>query len=239
MTRPHVVVHSMTSADGRTDHFTGDVGLYYELAAGFPQDAVLTGSGTLVAAAQSQGISLADQEPDLIPERPETGSAPADDPTSVDDPRPLLVVVDSRGRLTRFAWLRAMPYWRDVLVLCSSTTSSGHLALLARHRVQHLVVGTDRVDLPAALEALTKEYGVRNVRVDSGGTLNGVLLRAGLVDEISLLLGPYAVGGRSARGVFVADDLAPEDSGAVTALRLTGVERLRGDVVRLRYQVER
>ena len=32
------------------------------------------------------------------------------------------------------------------------------------------------------------------MRVDSGGALNGALLRAGLVDEISLLVHPVLVG---------------------------------------------
>lgn len=231
MTRPHVIVHSMSSADGRTDHFAGDVGLYYELAARFPHEAMLAGSGTLVAAAQSQGVSL-DGE-DSPPASPAGGGFEA-----AGDQRPLLVVVDARGRLTRFAWLRKMPYWRDIVVLCAETTPPGHRELLTRHRVEYLVTGTDRVDLSAALTALTDKYGVQRVRVDSGGTLNGTLLRAGLVDEISILLGPYVVGGRSARGLFVADDLAPDASDGVTQLRLSGVERVRGDVVWLRYQVE-
>ena len=45
------------------------------------------------------------------------------------------------------------------------------------------------LDLPAALAGFE---GV--VRVDSGGALNGALLRAGLVDEISLLVHPVLVG---------------------------------------------
>ena len=39
----------------------------------------------------------------------------------------------------------------------------------------------------------------RNVRVDSGGALNGALLRAGLVDEVSLLVHPRIVGGDGPR----------------------------------------
>lgn len=231
MTRPQVLVHTMTSADGRTDHFAGDVGLFYELAAQFPQDAVLTGSGTLMAAALEQGIDLDAEDP---PPGPEPPGPQADDGG---DPRPLLVLVDSRGRLTRFAWLRAMPYWRDLVVLCAESTPRRHLTMLDRYRVEHLVVGTDRVDLSAGLTALTERYGVHRVRVDSGGTLTGALLRAGLVDEISILLAPYVVGGSSARGLFIAPDLPGEAADGVTRLELSGVEQLRGDVVHLRYRV--
>lgn len=39
------------------------------------------------------------------------------------------------------------------------------------------------------------QTGTRNVRTDSDGTINGVLLRQGLVDEMSMLLHPAIVGG--------------------------------------------
>jgi 2,5-diamino-6-(ribosylamino)-4(3H)-pyrimidinone 5'-phosphate reductase len=51
------------------------------------------------------------------------------------------VIVDSRGRITRFAWLREQPFWRDVLVLCTSATPAGHLGRLRRLGVEHLVIG--------------------------------------------------------------------------------------------------
>jgi riboflavin biosynthesis pyrimidine reductase len=44
------------------------------------------------------------------------------------------------------------------------------------------------------LHLLADRYGVRAVQVDAGGRLNGHLLHAGLVDELSVMLGPYLVG---------------------------------------------
>jgi 2,5-diamino-6-(ribosylamino)-4(3H)-pyrimidinone 5'-phosphate reductase len=216
----------MASVDGRIDHFAGDVGLYYELAAGFPQDAVLAGSSTFLAAAAAEGIELTGEDP--LPAAGPDAAGP--------DSAPLLVIVDGRGQLTRFAWLTQLPYWRAVLVACSATTPPTHLELLARHGIDRVVVGEDRVDLSHLLDVLASDHGVERVRVDSGGTLNGALLRAGLVDEISLLVAPYAVGGRSPATMFVADDLVDD---AVTRLELSGVERLRGDTVWLRYEVTR
>lgn len=226
MSRPRVTVHNLVSVDGRTDHFAGDLGLYYELAAALPQDAVLSGSATFLAAAAAQGIELSGEDP-----LPPNGDRP---PSAAPDAAPLLVIVDSRGRLTRFAWLTSMPYWRGLLVACSTTTPAGHLDLLARHRIPYVLVGDDRVDLARLLETLAVEHDIANVRVDSGGTLNGALLRAGLVDEISLLIAPYAVGGRTPASLFVADDLQDD---AVTRLELLSVERLRGDSIWLRYEV--
>ena len=46
-----------------------------------------------------------------------------------------------------------------------------------------------------ALRALRDELGVRRLLVEGGPTLNGELLRAGLVDEIFWTLAPKVVGG--------------------------------------------
>jgi 2,5-diamino-6-(ribosylamino)-4(3H)-pyrimidinone 5'-phosphate reductase len=75
------------------------------------------------------------------------------------------------------------------------------------------------------------------VRVDSGGILNGVLLRAGLVDEVSLILNPCLVGGTSPKSLYVAPDLTSPEG--VIPVKLTHVEQVEGDFVWLRYEVIR
>ena len=97
------------------------------------------------------------------------------------------------------------------------------------------MLGEDHVDLRAALEELSARHGVKTVRMDSGGTLNGLMLRAGLVDEVSVLVNPCLVGGLSPRSLLRAPDLTSAEG--VIALRLMHVEKLRGDVVWLRYEV--
>jgi 2,5-diamino-6-(ribosylamino)-4(3H)-pyrimidinone 5'-phosphate reductase len=219
--RPHVTIHSLASLDGRLDGFPPDQGLYYELAAAIPHQAVLSGSGTMLAAAVAEGI-------DLDADGPE--GAPAATPVATD--LPWLVVVDSRGQLTRLAWLRSAPFWRDVLILCSDTTPPAHLDRLTRAGVTYEVVGADRVDLASALTVLAERYGVEHVRVDAGPALNAALLDAGLVDEVSVVVAPWLVGSAGARPLHLALQL-PEAAG----LRLTAVETLRDDHVWLRYEV--
>jgi 2,5-diamino-6-(ribosylamino)-4(3H)-pyrimidinone 5'-phosphate reductase len=71
--------------------------------------------------------------------------------------------------------------------------------------------------------------------VDSGGILNGVLLRAGLVDEVSLLVIPTLVGGESPRSFFVAPDVT--SPGQVIPLRLVHFEQVQENLLWLRYEV--
>ena len=62
-------------------------------------------------------------------------------PAAAWDPRPLLVIVDGQGRLTRHAWLREQPFWRDVLVLCAAAAPAGQRDRLRRHRAGHAALG--------------------------------------------------------------------------------------------------
>ncbi len=222
MDRPRVVIHNMVSIDGRLTGFPVDLGLYYEVAARLPHPAVLTGSGTLLDGAAREGVDLSGDD--------------ADEPPATrrdDDGRPWLVVVDGRGRLTRLNWLRGQPYWRDVLILCCRSTPAGHLDRLRREHVEHLVAGDRHVDLAAALRRLADRYGVGDVRVDAGGTLNGLLLRAGLVDGLSVIVAPHLAGTGSGRPVPLVDGPAVEGP----QFTLTAVDRLRDDHVWLRYSV--
>jgi 2,5-diamino-6-(ribosylamino)-4(3H)-pyrimidinone 5'-phosphate reductase len=221
---PKVVLHNGVTVDGRMDWSTseGDIGLYYELAAYWKADAMLSGSDTLLAAYSA----------DQMPEHEANNVGPPElHPLHV----PLLVVVDSRGRLRNWQRIRQEPYWRNAISLCSRATPQSHLAYLQRRHVGYIVTGDDHVDLRSALEELTVRYGVKTVRVDSGGILNGVLLRAGLVDEVSVLICPALVGGTSPRSIFTAPDLTLPDD--VIPLKLIHLEQLRGDVVWLRYEV--
>lgn len=198
------------------------------MASRLSHQAVLTGSGTMLAAAAGQGIDLSDQDPGPLP-----GIAAAS-PAAAGDPRPLLVIVDGQGRVTRHAWLREQPFWRDVLVLCTAATPAGQLDRLRRHRVGHVVLGESRVDLGGALRLLAEWHRVGAVRVDAGGGLNGALLRAGLADQLSIVIAPY-LAARTAAGPLRLVT-APGSRDAV-ALELAAEERLRQGHVWLRYNV--
>lgn len=220
MELPLVTLHNTISLDGRLTGFPVDLGLHYEVAGRLPAEAILTGSDTLLAAARAEGVEMTGADPD------DPAPAPA-----ADDPRPWLVIVDSRGRVSRLGWLRGQPFWRDVLICCSEATPAEHLAWLRRQQVEHIVAGTDRVDLAAALTLLARRYRVRAVRVDAGGTLNGQLLRAGLVDGISAIIAPYLAGtADTPPGTLLAGPVS-----ASAPLALTGVERLRDGHLWLRY----
>jgi 2,5-diamino-6-(ribosylamino)-4(3H)-pyrimidinone 5'-phosphate reductase len=226
---PKVVIFNCTSLDGRMDGGVGldDMGLYYQLAACWNADGMLSGSNTIQAAFSGVAFSEA-----TFPEQNGVGTKELH-PLAV----PYLVVVDSRGRIHNWAQIQAQPFWRQVVVLCARATPPAYLEELARHGIACIVAGEERVDLRRALRTLYAEYGIRSLRVDSGGALNGALLRAGLVDEVSLLVAPALVGGESPQSMFVAPDVTSPDQ--AIPLRLAHFEQVGEGRLWLRYLVER
>jgi 2,5-diamino-6-(ribosylamino)-4(3H)-pyrimidinone 5'-phosphate reductase len=220
--KPKVIIHNTISLDGRMDFVHRDEGLYYMTAERINAQALLSGSETILSAYPIAATDASD-EPQALPEK-----AP-------DTARLLLVVVDSRGRLINLHRLRRNPHWRDIIVLISHATPPEFIAYLHKHGIAFIQSGQEKVDLNQALEVLSARFGVQTIRVDSGGTLNGVLLRAGLVDEISLLIQPELIGGTSPRSMFVAPDLTSQ--AGVISLKQIHSEKFRGRVLWMRYVI--
>ncbi|MBM4467820.1 MAG: deaminase [Chloroflexi bacterium] len=247
MDRPRVVVHAVASVDGRLT-LAPDVLLLYgderwQAVAG-PSDEVyerlkltykpqvfLEGSGSFVPS---------DAEPEPLP--------PVDgDPQSLyQDFLPPDVVhraghqgwftaVDSRGRVR---WLyKEFEGWEGwhLLVLVAHHTPPEYLAYLQRRNIPYLVAGEERVDLRAALEKLGSQLGVTCVVSTAGGRLNGALLRAGLVDEISVEFFPAVIGGFETPSLFDSPALKPDQW--PTRLKLICAQVQAEGRVRLRYEV--
>jgi riboflavin biosynthesis pyrimidine reductase len=100
--------------------------------------------------------------------------------------------------------------------------------------VSYLLAGARDVDLPLALEKIGTRFGVRTLMLEGGGGINGSMLRAGLIDEISVLVAPVADGRVGTPTLFdVVGEATPH------RLMLDAVERRADDVLWLRYRIAR
>lgn len=220
---PKVIIHNAVSADGRLDWFTPDVEQFYDIISIWNEDATLVGSDTMCNAIE-----------EIPPEEDDVFEPPQKDPK---DDRPILAVVDSTGKVRNWHVLKKAGYWREMVALCSKTTPKEYLKYLKDRHINYIIIGKDKVDLKSGLVELQNLYKIKTVRIDSGGTLNGIMLRNGLVDEISMLIYPNFVGGLSPRSIFRAHDLTSSDD--VIDLKLIGAEKLKGNVIWLRYKVKK
>jgi riboflavin biosynthesis pyrimidine reductase len=87
------------------------------------------------------------------------------------------------------------------------------------------------------LETLNRELGVKRVLLEGGGVANGAFLRAGLVDELSLVICPAIDGARGAPISFDSTDADADAEAPLTAMKLQSSQVLDGGSVWLRYSL--
>jgi 5-amino-6-(5-phosphoribosylamino)uracil reductase len=107
-----------------------------------------------------------------------------------------LALVTRRGVLDPDADYLGGPA-RPVVITCES--GQARLGSISE-RADLIVVGSDDVDLPAAMVEL-EQRGHRRILSEGGPHLLGSLLDAGLVDEMVTTVSPLVVGGDSGRMV--------------------------------------
>ena len=108
--------------------------------------------------------------------------------------QPMRVVLDSRLRMPLNAQILQNCERGNVLIY-TVQHDAGKISALEKAGATVCVMpfGKGQVDLPAVLGDLAKR-GCNEVLVEAGSTLNGALLKAGLVDELVLYVAPQLLG---------------------------------------------
>ena len=229
--RPRVVCHMATSVDGRivVDGWPPSVAAnvrreYERLHRSYEAEGWICGRVSMEAFAKHVRSDAA------VARQNEAGT-PREDFRAAGDHDSFAFAIDAGGRL---AWESNDIDGDHVVAILSERVSDDYLAFLRERGVSYLLAGAEGVDLPLALEKIGAMFGVRTLMLEGGGRINGGLLRAGLVDEVSLLVAPVVDARIGTPALF---DI--EGVGTPTwALALDGIEQRAGGVVWLRYRVE-
>jgi 2,5-diamino-6-(ribosylamino)-4(3H)-pyrimidinone 5'-phosphate reductase len=221
MKQPKVIMHNSISLDGSFTGFDVNMEQHYQIAGRYQAEAHLIGSKTIKTGIEIYGG-----------ERPPENEADFVKPERSKD-LPYWVIVDTRG-ITRglLHVCRRFEFCRDVVVLVSEKTGEEYVNYLVERNYDYIVCGNDHVDYVKALGDLSQKYELETVLVDSGPTLNGLLLSQGLIDEISLLVSPVLVGSQADK---LLAHLNTGDQN--TKLELLACETLDDGLVLLRYRV--
>ena len=250
MNRPFVIQHNVMPVDARLTlspttlllygdprwaaMMGGEADTYPRLMADYHPQAFLEGSGSFCLEGEQSAVLPAFKGDAAGLYRHYLPAEVVDQPN-----RRWMTVVDGRGR-ARWVY-KEFPgkEWAGwyLLILVHRATPPEYLAYLQSEKIPYLVAGATRVDLPAALAAMQSQLGIRQVVSTCGGTLSGVLLRAGLIDELDLDILPAAVGGKGTPALF---DGAPLGEGEnPTRLELTACQPQPDGRIRLRYKIKR
>jgi 5-amino-6-(5-phosphoribosylamino)uracil reductase len=125
-----------------------------------------------------------------------------------------------------------------LVAVLGERVSDGYLAELQRVGVSYLFAGADGTDLSTAMAVLGDAFGIETILLEGGGGINGAFLKAGLIDELSLLIYPGIDGLAGIPSIFEYPGAEDERPAAGLALRHLASETLEGGMVWLRYRFE-
>jgi 2,5-diamino-6-(ribosylamino)-4(3H)-pyrimidinone 5'-phosphate reductase len=226
--RPRVICHMMSSVDGRIVAEGWPLSRegsrqYEEVHATYEPDAWICGRVTM------EEHFAAGTRPDAEVAHEYDGPA-REDFVAPGDQASFAIALDPRGKLV---WDSGEIDGDRVVAVLTHRVSDEYLATLRERGVSYLLAGRDEVDLPLALEKIGARLGVRTLMLEGGGGINGSFLRAGLVDEVSLLVAPVADGRLGTPTLF---DVAGQGA-TPRRLALDHVERRADGVLWLRYRI--
>jgi 2,5-diamino-6-(ribosylamino)-4(3H)-pyrimidinone 5'-phosphate reductase len=213
----HVVVNAAMSADGKLSSRRRE-----QIAISGPEDfdrvdqlradcdAVMVGVGTVIA----DDPSLTVKDADRREARRQRGESP----------NPARIVADSRIRTPPDA--AVLDGRAETYLLVSEAAPTDFIEQMEETGAYVLAAGEDQVDLTTSLGKLEGE-GIETLLVEGGGELIFGLVAEGLVDELSVFVGPKLIGGRDAPTLADGDGFVEE----FPSLELDEVQRLDDGVL--------
>jgi 2,5-diamino-6-(ribosylamino)-4(3H)-pyrimidinone 5'-phosphate reductase len=229
--RPRVICHMAASIDGRivVSGWSSAVASavrrqYEEVHASYEPDGWICGRVTMEPFAGALW-------PETEMAREQAGAKARKDFRAPGDFDSFAFAVDPSGRL---AWETNDIDGDHVVVILSERVSDEYLAFLRARGVSYLLAGEHDVDLPIAVEKIGSRFGVKTLMLEGGGRINGGMLAAGLIDEVSVLIAPTVDGRVGTPALF---DLGGHGT-APPRLALEHVEQRADSVLWLRYRVE-
>lgn len=231
MPRPYVICHMGSSVDGRVrtkrwSPFDGADDAYETVHAKLGGNAWICGRVTM------NGYAMGEPPP------PYDGPAlPRETFVGKPDAKSWAIGLDAHGKMH---WGTRNDITGDhVVVVLTEQVGDAHLAALRKAGVSYVFGGRDGIDIAHTLDILAATFGIERLLLEGGGRINGSFLKAGCIDELSLLLMPTVDGLMGQPAVFdyegAADDETPKDY----KLTLRSHELLDGGVMWLRYGLKR
>lgn len=197
MERPYIICHMVTSLDGKvTGNFLTApecepaTSLYYRLNRDYKADGFACGRVTM------EGSFTGGWYPDL------SGYAPAPGWRWKMDCIPdqvsgfYAVAFDPHGRLgwktDRIQDPDGDPGYdkAQIIEVLTSNIDPRYTGYLEEKGIAYIFAGEDALDLELALMKLRRFFGIQVLLLEGGSILNGAFQRAGVIDELSLVVAP-------------------------------------------------
>lgn len=199
MDRPYIICHMVTSLDGKV---TGDflfapecadaTALYYQINRDYRADAFACGRVTM------EGSFTGGWYPDLAGYPAARGFRWKMDYIPDTLSGFYAVAFDPHGRLgwksDRIQDPDGDPGYdrAQIIEIVTEQVDARYLGYLEQMGIAYLFAGEKEIDISLALLKLRRFFGIQTLLLEGGSILNGAFQRAGVVDELSLVVAPMA-----------------------------------------------
>ena len=229
--RPYIICHMMSTIDGKITSGT-NVGiledyfsLYTQVEALLQPKAWMLGRVTMERFAEHSNVPLP----------PATTEISYEHWIKRGDSTHLLFAIDTKGVLR----------WKDNTISFSNVADKLHLTIVVTREtpkqylrylqakgISYIVGGDSEIDFETILGVIKESFGVDKLLLEGGAILNGSLMAASLIDEISLLVIPKVANRSGAPSVFERD--TPQVD--IKKYSLFDIQKMEQDAVWLRYK---
>ena len=236
MNRPYIFCHMMTSLDGRImgpyletaeGEAAGDA--YYQIA--FGKEPHYHHQGWLSGRVTTDDNFTHYKQPQLDPNAP---PVPEGDFIAQPNAGMYYVSVDPSGKL---GWESSTLTYVDttahVIEVLTDRADNAYKAFLRKLGISYIIAGDRDLDYALALSKLKELFHIETLMLGGGGILNWSFIRAGMCDEISVVITAAADGSPDTPALFRAQEGLSDNQAVGFSLQAAKV--LEGGAVWLRY----
>ena len=146
------------------------------------------------------------------------------------------VIIDNKPHLNEKG-IDYICHWVGRLLLV--TTNKNHVAYSLKDKYDNLeILYYNEFEPKVLLEDLYRKYNADRLTIQSGGTLNGLLVRNKLIDFVNIVIAPIIIGGKDVPTLVDGDGITDEkDLFKLLPLQLLECNKLEDSYVQLKYKV--
>lgn len=146
------------------------------------------------------------------------------------------IIIDNKPHLNEKG-IDYICHWVDRLILV--TTNKNHIAYSLQEKYDNLdILFYNSLNLSTLLLDIGEKYNADAITIQSGGTLNGKLLRDNLIDYVNVVIAPLLVGGKDTSTLIDGEAItSPENLNKLKALSLIECNKLDNSYIQLKYKV--
>ena len=158
-----------------------------------------------------------------------------------DEPKKLpvsFVVVDNEPHLTEKGVAYLAKKSKNLII---ATTNKTHPASTLKKDFDniHIFEYEKIIDFHDFFGKIAKQFGAERMTIQSGGTLNAMLVREGLIDRVLLVVAPALIGGKNTSTLMDGESLhTPDELNKIKTLEFVQAKPLENSYLLLEYRVK-